>query len=81
MFEVETEYYTAHLAEWLKLVSGKYVVIKGNKHIGFFDTDEAALQAAVRYFGLPPFLIKQVLEEEAHPEIPVLQLGILHASL
>ena len=44
---------------------GKYVVIKGDKLLNFFDTEEDALKAGYAQFGAEdPFLIRKVSRVE-----------------
>jgi len=40
--------------------NGKFVVIKGSRLIGTWDTLDAAAKEAVRLFGRGPYLIRQV---------------------
>lgn len=57
--------YVASLSE-LQKHSGKFVLIKGEKVAGLFDTYGDALAAGYEQFRLEPFLVKQIsLVEEA----------------
>ncbi|HBR58317.1 MAG TPA: hypothetical protein DEA22_12765 [Blastocatellia bacterium] len=60
---------------------GKFVLIKGDKLIGLFNTVEEALSEGARQFGLVPFLVRQVsMEGEGDISIPALSLGLLRAN-
>ncbi len=39
---------------------GKWVVFHGGKHVGTYESFEAAAEDAVRQFGRGPYLIRQV---------------------
>ena len=59
----EIETYKTHLAEWADR-EGKFVLIGGAEVCGFFDTYEEALTAGYGRFGLVPFLVKKVLQQQ-----------------
>lgn len=59
----EIKFYLAHLHEW-RDHEGKHVLIKGQEHVGFYRTEEAALEEGFRRFGRVPFLVKQILLDE-----------------
>lgn len=48
----------------LKKHAGEFVLIKGRQVVGFFSSTEKAFVAATKRFGLGPFLIRQVTEED-----------------
>ena len=61
----EYDFFLAHLDEFMKTHLHKFVVIKGEQVIGFFDSYESSLRAGVTRFGSqPPFFIKEVQEEK-----------------
>lgn len=51
--------YVAKLPE-LQIHSGRFVLIRGDEVVGFFDTYPDALKAGYERFGLEPFLVKQI---------------------
>jgi hypothetical protein len=63
VLEREMETYRRELPSLLDR-QGKWVVIHGDKVIGVWDTCGDALQAAYEKCGLPPFLVKQIMEFE-----------------
>ena len=79
--ETELGFFEENRAAYLEKAEGKFAVIKGENLLGFFDTDEAAYKAAVQAYGIEPFLIKEVLEEDRIEQNPAYQLGLIHATL
>ena len=61
----ELKIYEAHKLEWLRLHSGKFVVIVGHEVIGFHRDYESGFKAGLAAAGLGKnFLLKQVSREE-----------------
>jgi hypothetical protein len=81
MLEKETEFFDAHRMEWVKTAEGKHALIKDDRLIGFFDSDEAAYKEGARLFGIEPFLIKDVLPQDPILNIPALTYGLINVSL
>jgi hypothetical protein len=81
MPELETElaYYRAHRDEWLKSYRDRFVLVKGEKLIGVFNTQEEALRVGARSFGLNSFLIQRVTETDRPVDIPAYTFGLLGA--
>ncbi len=65
--EEEIKTYFAGKEEYLKTAKGKYLLIKGTRVLGVFDSDRDALREGYKKFGGEPFLVKQVVEVE--PEL------------
>jgi hypothetical protein len=80
MLETERAYFDAHRSEWLQSHHGQFALIKGEKLIGMYDSDEDALSEGARLFGMQPFLVRRIQEREQEVCIPALALGILHAA-
>ena len=57
--EKEMETYRAKLEE-LKAHEGKFVLIKGDTVVDFFETYEDAIKAGYQRFNLDPFLVKRI---------------------
>ncbi len=70
----ELKVYEAHRQEYLQKYKNLYVLIKGNSFIGVFPDAVTAHQAGVSKFGMEPFLVKQVLEEEPINVAPIASL-------
>jgi hypothetical protein len=77
MLDVERQYYQAHAAEWTQLHPGKFVVVKEEDVVGFFDTIDEALAAGGSKFGLSSFLVRRVGETQETISVPALTLGLL----
>jgi hypothetical protein len=80
MLETELAYYKAHRDEWLSSHRDRFVVVKGQKLIGVFNSQDDALRAGARLFGLDSFLVKQVTDSDKPVSIPALTLGLLGAG-
>jgi hypothetical protein len=80
MLDTERQFYAENLADWLKLYPGKIVLVKGRELVGTFDTDQDALAEGSRRFGLEPYLVRRVKEQQEDVSIPALTLGILRAD-
>ncbi len=63
--EREQRVYEAHLAEWRGVHLGKFVLIKDENVLGFFDSLEAAFNEGTARFGLDLFFVKQITEDGA----------------
>lgn len=61
--EAEKQTYEKNLPEWGEY-NGKYVLIKGEEVISFFDTYPDAISQGYREFGLEPFMVKRVEQVE-----------------
>jgi len=62
--EAEQAFYARHRPEFVAAFLGKWVLIKGDRLVGTFDTDAAALDEAAGRFGAGPYLIKRVQDPE-----------------
>jgi hypothetical protein len=80
MLETELAYYRAHRDEWLKSYRDRFVLVKGEKLIGVFNTQEEALRVGARSFGLNSFLIQRVSEVDKPIDLPALTFGLLGAA-
>jgi hypothetical protein len=59
----------------LKRWPGLYILIKGDEILGPYPNAEAAYDDGLERFGLQPFLVKQVLEEEPVGYVPMFSLA------
>ena len=80
LLEQERTFYAAHEAEWMNAHPGRFVVVKGERLLGAFDSMEEALAAGAAAFGLQSFLIRRLGEKQAEVNIPALTLGLLRAD-
>jgi hypothetical protein len=62
---VETQLYETQKAEWLQTHRDKFVVIKGQNPLGFFDSFHQAYIAGVAEYGMDvDFLVQRVVPQE-----------------
>jgi hypothetical protein len=80
MLEQERRFYTIHAGDWEKSHPGKFVVVKGEALVGYFDSLDEALAAGASRFGLTSFLVRQVGANVEAVQIPALTLGLLRAD-
>jgi hypothetical protein len=79
VLEKETALFEQHREEWRRQHPGKFVVIGGDRVVGFYDSLESALVAGTRQFGLKSFLARSVSEPDQEFAIPAMALGVLDA--
>jgi hypothetical protein len=77
MLDKERKYFQQQRVEWLSKFPGKYVLVKDDELINVFNTPDEALIEGARRFGLEPFLVRQVEQDEKDVYVPALTLGIL----
>lgn len=80
MLERERAFYAAHESEWATVHPGRFVVVKGDRLLGAFDSIEAALAAGAASFGRESFLVRKVGEKQDEINIPAVTLGLLRAN-
>jgi hypothetical protein len=66
-FAQELETYTTHRDELLRQSEGKFVLIKGDRMFGVFDTQGDAMREGSVRFGRGDFLVKQIVADEPAP--------------
>lgn len=81
MFEKELEYYKANKEELLKHHENQYAVIKENKLLGAYTTEQEAYEAGLKEFGNVSFLIKRVTKQEEIVRFPALAIGVINADI
>jgi len=77
----ELEFYTKKKDGLIVHHLGQFVLIKNQKIVGTFPTEQEAYRVGLEKFGNVPFLIKQVLKEEPIVSQPALTLGLTNVSL
>jgi hypothetical protein len=80
VLEQERAFYTAHEAEWMAAHPSRFVVVKGERLLGAFDSIEEALAAGAAAFGPQSFLVRRLGEEPTEVNVPALTLGLLRAN-
>lgn len=81
ILDEERRYYESQKSELLAACKNQYVLIKGSSLIGTFGDAESAYAEGLGRFGLQPFLVRQVLEEEPLGVAPILSLVPVDAGL
>jgi len=59
LLETEFQYYLDHQEELVKKYNGKYIVIKGSKVLGSYNSDIEAIQETTKEHELGTFLIQK----------------------
>src|SRR3990172_115536 len=76
ILDEERGYFEAHKAEFLAGHRGQYVLIKRSELLGIFPDAASAYADGLKRFGLQPFLVRQILEEEPLRVAPILSLTV-----
>lgn len=62
VLEQEIETFERHRAELVGRARGDFVLIKGERIVGIFDSEIDAINRGYEEFGNVPFLVQQILE-------------------
>lgn len=62
--EHESRVFDQHIEEWRRGRLGKFVLIKGDDVVGFFDSLDKAFTVGTGRFGLEPFLVRQIVPKD-----------------
>ncbi len=78
LLATEKQFLRVHQKELAEQHPGQFLLIKGEKVHGAFQTYEEGVSAAARLFGAGPCLVRSVLQPEDSPPlyVPALALGI-----
>ena len=60
MLPEETDYLRDNAEKFLERYLGKTILLKGSRLVGVFESDHAARKEGIRMFGVEPFLIRRV---------------------
>lgn len=74
--EQELRTYEEHRDELLGSAKGQFVLIKGDRLVGTFDTANDALKRGYEEFGNAPFLVKQIVEVELPMNFTSFQINL-----
>jgi hypothetical protein len=77
--ERETAYFEAHKADLLDHHAGQFAVVFEDALIGVFGQFDEAYNEGVQRLGNRPFLIRQIVEDEAPVQFPALCVGMISA--
>jgi hypothetical protein len=79
VLEHELKRFDRELPELLKTMRGQYVLIHGDDPLqGPYPTEDDAYEAGCEKYGIEPFLVMHVVEEQKI--IPLLQDVTIHAN-
>lgn len=66
LFDKEIAVFEAHKAEWLREHEGEFVLIKGDRVLGFFPTHHAAYIHGIKTLGRVAMLVEPVTNVREH---------------
>lgn len=72
----EIAFYEANKEMLIKEHINRHLLIKGNKLIGSYQTEEQAIAEGITRFGVGPFLVRLTGEDTPVVSVPALTLGI-----
>ena len=72
----EIEFYNRSKKQFVHNYVNRYLLIKGDKLIGNFQSHDLAVREGVRRFGAGPFLVRLSGEDTPMASNPVLSLGL-----
>lgn len=78
MLETELKYLRANKEELAKLYPGRFLVIKGEKVSGAYETRDQALTGAAEKHGLENVLIRRAEDADEEIFIPALAFGLIN---
>lgn len=81
MLETELKYLRENKEDLSRRYPGRFLVIKGEEVSGAYETQDAALTAAVETYGLTNVLVRRPEDAEVEVNIPALAFGLLYADL
>lgn len=70
LLEKEYKFFLGHRRRLVKEHLHKFILIKDDRIVGFYDSYDRALKAGLKDFGNVPFFIKEI---ERHEEVHFLQ--------
>lgn len=62
--DAELRYFNARRTELLHDAPGKFALVKGERLLGVFDSETAAIRQGYETLGNVPFLVKKVTETD-----------------
>lgn len=77
--ERELAAFEARKPELLRHHGGQFAVIHGDELLGTYTTFNEAFEAGVRAVGNRPFLVKEIVDQEAQAQFPALLAGMISA--
>lgn len=77
LLAVERAYFMGNLESLAKQHPGRYLLIKGEKVYGAYETHALGVDAGIEVFGRGPFLVASLADPDPEPlTIPALMTGV-----
>ena len=76
LLAVEKAFLERHRESFVTKYPGRYLLIRGEKLHGDFDSREAAVNRGVKLFGVGPFLVRSPNEAPLRLVAPALTTGV-----
>ena len=80
MLDVEREFFNQNREDLLRKFPGKFVVVKGQRVLGAFESIHDALGEGAKEFGMTSFLVRRTDQVPEDVSIPALAFGLLRAD-
>jgi hypothetical protein len=77
--ETEVQHFESIRDELVRTRKGQFALIHGSQLDGVFTTFPEAYAAGVRAHGTEPFMVRQILAEDAPVLLPALNAGVIFA--
>jgi hypothetical protein len=74
--DIELRFFNEHRSDLLQDAAGKFALVKGEKLIGIFDSENAAIRQGYETFGNVPFLVKRITEVDIPLNFTSFNLGL-----
>jgi hypothetical protein len=74
--ETEIHHFDEHRAELLRDAAGKFALVKGQRILGVFDTENAAIRHGYETLGNVAFLVKRITEVDIPLNFTSFNLGV-----
>ena len=74
--ETELRYFNQRRSELMRDASGKFALVKGEKLIGIFDSENAAIRHGYEALGNVSFLVKRITEVDIPLNFTSFNLGV-----
>lgn len=74
----ELDFYKRNKSRFVKNFTNKFLVVKNDKLLGAYETEQEAYQAGISEYGNEPFLIKKAQKDEP---LSISTANLINASL
>ena len=80
LLAVETAYYDEYAQQLLLTYPNRFLLIRGEKVIGDYESRSEAVAEGVRRYGQGPFLVRRTGDKTLELTAPALNLGLLQCQ-